>query len=107
MDNLKDLSFCNKCHDFTIKNPEIEALKAENKKLQQLITDIYGSCLCTRAKTKGFDHHENHPKLGKPNGGRWLTPCDLIENRIGFEWKYEKPEGCCNSWKELTFNKVD
>lgn len=84
----------------------IDALRKENLKLQSLITDIYGACLCSRGRTKGFDHHETHQKLGKPTEGRWLTPCDLIELRIGFEWKYEKPTGCCNSWKELTFNKI-
>lgn len=77
----------------------------EIDKLRAIITDVHKSCLCTR-NTFGFDYHQEHEHLGKPKtGGRWLTPVDLIEARIGFEWKYEKPEGVCRSWKELSFTK--
>lgn len=74
------------------------------KRREKLIQAMYESCLCERFKTKGFDYGEIHPKKGRPNiGSRWNTPEVLAENWIGFEWKYEKPEGACNSWKELKF----
>jgi len=76
-------------------------------KYAYLIQYIYDTCLCERFKTKGFDYHENHPKRDKGNGGsRPATPIDKIEQIIGFEWKYEKPEGVCKSWKELKFETL-
>lgn len=42
------------------------------------LVKITEACLCERFKTKGFDYHETHKRLGKAGDGRWLTPRDLV-----------------------------
>lgn len=74
-------------------------------KLESLVMDMAKSCLCER-QTEGFNYHETHKKLGK-GSGRWKTPNDLLDSRIGFEWRYEKPEGCSNSWKFYKFKFLE
>ncbi len=81
----------------------VAELQGHITRYENLLQDIYDICLCDR-NTKGFDYHEKHPRREKDNGGsRPFTPRDLIENRIGFDWKYEKPSGTCKSWKRLRF----
>ena len=73
--------------------------------LENLISRISECCLCERT-TKGFDYHENHPLLGKTSG-RWMTPRSLIENSLGFKWKYETERGSGKSWKEYNFKFLE
>lgn len=84
------------------KNQIIKEHEEYILKLETLIKDMSDHCLCERS-TKGFDYHQIHSKMGKSKNGRWLTPNDLLENRIGFVWTYEKQGGCCNSWKNYKF----
>ena len=81
----------------------IKELKEILEKYEYLIEYVYGTCLCERFKTKGFDYHEKHPNRDDNNGGsRPSTPRDMIETMIGFKWseggKYPK---------QLTFKKLN
>lgn len=82
-----------------------EAIHTKNvriKLLEGVIQDIHDICLCERFETEGFDYHEKHPRRKESNGGkRPMTPRDLIENRLGFVWKYENESKGARSWKEL------
>jgi len=81
------------------------------KKKNDVIQYCYDACLCERFETKGFDYHEEHPKFGNKGGSRSKTPKNYIEDVIGYEWKYEKLTGVCDSHKELnlkqTLTKID
>lgn len=74
-------------------------------KLENLVSSISESCLCER-NTYGFDYHENHPRLGKTSG-RWKTPRSLIDDSIGFKWKYKDKEKPGDSWKEYNFKFLE
>lgn len=89
------------------RDATIRELKKLIVKYEDLIQYTYDACLCERFKTYGFDYHEEHPVLGNKGGTRSNTPRACIEGTIGFEWKYEKPEGACRSWRELKFKKFN
>lgn len=92
-----------KIEDLQLKVQDLEKLVL---KYENLLEDINNACLCERFKTKGFDYGQKHRLLGPPDmGARWNTPKALIEGRIGFDWIYEKPEGVCNSHKQLKLSK--
>lgn len=52
-------------------------IEERNEKLrvaEKALDTIRKCCLCDR-DTKGFDYHEEHPRLGKAkSGSRWLAP---------------------------------
>lgn len=63
-------------------NGEIVALETKVAELTEVIKQMRRHCLCTRNVT-GFDYHENHLILGKPNSGsRWLTPADIADKAL-------------------------
>lgn len=84
---------------------ENEGLREKLLQVEKLIETVYETCLCERFKTYGFDYGEKHPRLDIKSGSRRNTPRAIIEQTIGYVWKYEKPEGCCNSWKILQLKK--
>jgi len=86
---------------------ELESLKKRIKNYEHVIQYCYDACLCERFETYGFDFHEKHPKFGNKGGSRSKTPKVLIEDWIGFDWRYDKPKGPCNSWKELRLSTLD
>lgn len=88
------------------KTPEYLELENRCRKYEQLIKNIYESCLCERFKTKGFDYHEKHQRLGE-GAGRFFTPRELVENGIGFKWRYLKERGCCDSKKFLNLKTLE
>jgi hypothetical protein len=66
------------------------ALQKENKRLREALKYVDKACLCerfpTRKMKKGFDYHEQHPRMGECSGGsRWLTPRDKAKQALGGE----------------------
>jgi len=96
--------------DFTEAYLELEKLARQMaealEKYEKVIRYCHKACLCERFETYGFDYHEKHPTLGNKGGIRSNTPKKYIEDMIGFEWAYEKPEGVCKSWKEFKFKAL-
>jgi len=106
--DLFEIVFNDRRNKLDQKDKRIAELEAEIEKYEHIIQYIYDTCLCERFATEGFDYNEKHPNREKKNSGkRPATPRDIIESKIGFEWKYDDNVKPYKSWKELKFNKPE
>jgi len=101
----KDKEIISLSSNLSARNKAVLEKDAVIEKYEEIIQCCYDACLCERFETKGFDYHERHPRFGNNGGTRKKTPRVLIEDWVGYKWKYSKVEGVCPSWKELKFKK--